>query len=1222
MAIKVIPVQTKKEAMAEAAREALLQREYGQEKVERPKTIVEKLREAGPASLKTAEVNTDTVFTGAPEETVEGPEQKTVIRQLDKYRSASPKSSQEFLKQVDNSKKRYEEQKYAQSAIETREEERVNPLSELKPQVLNLDSVDNDGFGLQVQRADNFTTLFHSKINDKATVGGGYITASPKDTEGNIQTDKNFYEKTLPMAMGLDPEAVGVDPLSLKGILFDSKGFNAGQILENNDLVVHPLFGRIMGLTTEKFVYNTQIGSEQEVQFDANDPLSALQDRPEVQVDEEGGLSRGAGNALLGREIFRSWKREQNRMEGRPSDEFSESGVGQDQFEYIGTVAKEMYHAANPMMYERNESPSGSTIIYSLTPVGAKTIKAAAESSPEVFAKPKKPAANAPRPVIKRLGQEGESRLIRKEKTTAVVNRRMRKVEEAKENANSVAHQVDPLRRKIVYQLAMEALSGIKRGNELPKVGNLFKIGMDKFISFRGELAKKRLEDPNTDYNPSYEMEKQITRFLDYLNQTALESNKSKHLDYAVQELQSRMHVTNDFNPQLQPWMRYITGGLKPSEVKPKSNNDTELMFKEMMAALFIKGASKLLPDERVKAFDAEWNAPGHGALFGALIKAGRSINESLLTPEQDTQYTNLMKQIKLDVNQNGTEFINIPPELQNMPKLNVNSSLLEKAQSEGLEGLQLIEATNELFRYAQAFDNNTSFYSNLGVEIDGKTHGPLTNLMLLGSIRAAYRGGVLRKGDAVKNLDDFTLTELYNGNETEVDMQAGDIRDGMAYMMLSEGQKYAQNFTNDETLSPYLYEILELAIKDRDNFLKKPPMTLSYGQLLKNLKGAIKDTIFTGPQAQKIRAILDKPEVAKFLVKKGGPMQSKEDVTVSFLHDILADAIDTELHPGIVQVGQLLRANNVVALLSNDIMTMKNAIGYDTYIGAKQSIVKDKANLSITLPSGRKVGAVPLYESKPAGSAIRVNSQGEETPGGWGRGRVIPAVIQGVDGAWMNSMFTGSSWKQLKKDYMLPIMDAVKTDLASARRVREHANNNWWNVIKEFSYVDGIMGDWAPKTIDKFRTQLKELGNSEVSVEMDTDFRGFGWMLDPERVNPKAPMDPERNPPYKNLQFLMYDTMEFEQRPKGTPIGKFEWEKKKRAAAMVKSIMGSRFNNPEVTTSMTGNEMLAAFDRIMQALNLNVRNQKTINQVRKAKDELIALQKKADSKILQIDIG
>ena len=79
-------------------------------------------------------------------------------------------------------------------------------------------------------------------------------------------------------------------------------------------------------------------------------------------------------------------------------------------------------------------------------------------------------------------------------------------------------------------------------------------------------------------------------------------------------------------------------------------------------------------------------------------------------------------------------------------------------------------------------------FYSNLGVEIDGKTHGPASNLMQLGSIPAAYRVGVLRKVGATKNLDDFTISQLYNGEMVEVEQQAGDIRDGMKAYMLEHG--------------------------------------------------------------------------------------------------------------------------------------------------------------------------------------------------------------------------------------------------------------------------------------------------------------------------------------------------------------------------------------------------------------------------------------------------
>ena len=268
--------------------------------------------------------------------------------------------------------------------------------------------------------------------------------------------------------------------------------------------------------------------------------------------------------------------------------------------------------------------------------------------------------------------------------------------------------------------------------------------------------------------------------------------------------------------------------------------------------------------------------------------------------------------------------------------------------------------------------------------------------------------------------------------------------------------------------------------------------MTLSYGQLLKNLNGAIRDTLGSGVNGNKIRKIINEPAVRKILVDKAKKNQSPEDVVVEYLHNILADAIDSELHPDIIQVGQLLRANNVVAMLSDEIMTVKNAIGVDNYIGARQSVMIDrKGNISVTLPSGKKVGGVPIYKSSPSGSAMR-----DGKPGGWGRGRVIPAVIQGIDGAWMNKTFTGNSWKDLKRSYMLPIMDAIKTDLGSARSVRRHANSNWWTTIKDYSYVDEIMGKWTPKTIADFRTKLTNMGNETIQLSMDSPYRGFCMVI------------------------------------------------------------------------------------------------------------------------------
>lgn len=1195
MAINVTSTATQQEVAAEQATLA-------EQKLKlRPKTVIERLAERGPASLQlqdspvpvqsaqssVQDLARAAAASGAAAEAPTGFE-------LPDNRRGSPVNPADTQRQMQESRQLMEDRRYALEAISQREMERQPALSEIRPDVaeFNTDAITNDGFGESIKRSDRFTRLFQEPTLEEtgAKLGGAFLTKR--------ETDEVLVASA---ALGAGPAEVGINPLSIKGTLFDQNGFNAGVLTEGGLTQVSPNFARTMGLVTEAWIGKNQVFNKEDA-----DPAAAVefgQEESERLSTPEGAMKRGVGNSDLGRQIFRAWKREQNLAEGRPTDDYNESTVSNDQFEFIGTLAKEMYSAANPEFYERTPSTDGKTVEFTVTPAGQLAIKRAEESAPSAFTGQEIPPSTAPRAVLQRLG-EGEARTIRKTRTTSVVNRRIKRVEDARKNMNAVSHIVDPLRRKIVYQLATEALVAIKRGETLPKLGDLFDIGPAKMRSFQGELAKKQaLNEPMDGYDPRFEMEKQIVRFLEFLNTSARYSNRANHLDFVVQELQTRMHVAqNRFNPQGNPWMRFITGGGKPTKIDPKAGSEAHLMFKEMMAKYFIPEGKKLLPEERVKAFDREWAAPNHG-VFALAISSGGGIANSLMDNTQDANATDLIKQIRLE-----EAGVNVPPALQQLKKLEVSDGLLNEAISEGLEGLHLIEAAHELHKYSKGEE----FFSNMSVEVDGKTHGPSTNLMQLGAMSAAYRVGVLRREGATKNLDNFTVEELYNGEMVEREAQAGDIRDGMKAYMLKHGQAHAENFAGNTDLSPILYNILKEAVNDRENFLKKPPMTLAYGQLLKNLSGSVKETVFTGSAATKIRKLYDNAKARELILSKARKNQSADDVVVEFLHDILADSIDAELHPDVVQVGQLLRANNVVAMMTNEVMTIKNAIGSDVYIGAKHSeIMDEKGVLSLQLTKdGRpqKVGGVPMYRSEPAGSALR-----EGRPGGWGRGRVIPAVIQGIDGAWMNMTFT-DSWPDLKSAYMLPIMDAIKTDLANGRKVREHANRNWWKAIRDYSYVEELMGTWTPTAIADFRKKIKDMDpDMDIDITMDSPYRAFGWLLDPS--------DGLDNKPFGNLRDTIVDAGPMPARAKGQSVKDYENAKKQIAESMARSVVPKMYGKAEAGfNSLKPKQLLEFFDRMMSVLELESRNSKTITKTRKNREALFQATK--DSTILQIDIG
>ena len=1182
-----------------------------------------------------------------------------------------------------------EQQKYAEAMAQTREEARFPAFSEIRPDVLppdnrrwqdrnvgvtDHDTVLNDGFGLSIKRGRMFINLLHSKILEDDYIKAGLTESQAKEAsgstvqgayltqKGNVAdiAEKAQWKTAIDQGRGeqtsfaetlnkdVQTKTVTTD-LGLTGIFFDPRGFNASTRNQDGAMQVDPVFATIMGLATEKFIHGAQFQTTSEINQnkEIDETADPTREGPDVKLTDEGGLLRTVGNGQLGREIYRAWKREQNLMQGRPTDEYTERDVTNDQFEVVGAVAKEMYHAANPHMYKRIDNGVGSfdknprnkhdVVEYQLTDTGIKLLKAAEQSAPDAFRNYEIKPRNEPANVM----QETEASRYLKTKTTNIVDRRIARIEEARLNMGSVAHRVDPLRRRIVTQLAMSALSEMKRGNAIPKVGDLFKVGPSQFNEFKRELAKKQSEGTAEGYDPGYEMEKQATKFLEFLNTMGRYSNKANYLDFVLQELTMRMHAGQTrFNPQLQPWVRFVTGGMIPSTVNPRSGSDETYMFKELMAVHFL-GAKRDLPETRIKMFNDEWNAPGHGK-FGPIIRSGKGIADSLLTPEQDTQYTKSLANINLTKNpdQAAQEAILIPPDLQGVPPLNVEPGLMNKAMSEGIDGLHLLEAAHELHQFKNAFDSNTVFHSNIGVEVDGLTHGPASFAATLGSIKAAYRTGVLRREGAAKNLDTFKVGDMYREAqgipEDLADNEiAGDFRDAMANFMLQNGEVYAGNFARQHKefdLSPQLYSILQLAVQDRDNFLKKPPMTLSYGQMLANLTDTIKNTVMVGDQANAIQQIINEPNFNAAMRKKiGNKPVDVQDEVVSFLHDTLADAIDTQIHPGIQEVGQALRANNVVAMLSNEVMEVKNALGIKSFVGARESIQKDETgSVRIVLPSGRGVGDVYLYKSTPSGSALR-----DGRPGGWGRGRIIPAIIQAIDGAWMNKMFT-DSWHGgaggLKRSYMLPIMDAVKTDLAGGRRVREHANKNWWNSIEDYNYFDSLMNDWTPKTIDNFRNKLKDLGDTPVEISLDNEYRGFWWLMHTTNDMTKYAIDnglKHGDLGLQNLANTLADTGEFSPRQREESIKDYKSGVSRQAMAKAEAMfpeIAKRIKDKKSAgiSTMPANKVLQFFDTVIgdRGVNLINRNKKVSSKYNSAKAKYVEEVKRQDSRILQIDIG
>ena len=841
-----------------------------------------------------------------------------------------------------------------------------------------------------------------------------------------------------------------------------------------------------------------------------------------------GGVTRLAGSATIGREAFKEWKRWQNHTMGRPTDAYDENSVSNSEYEVIGTFIRELYQRTNPDLY-KVERLNGKQY-YKLTDTGLRALQQAADAAPNAFKAREVKGRTVSRNVV-----EFETK-GKREVTTVVHTGQIAQQEEARQNFQSVAMKIDTLRNKLAYQVAAPALVAAKNQVTLDPLGDFFDIGPEKFDEFRGTFKRKvaevRRENPDMsikdaenlvwsregeNYRPEYEMDKQITRFLEFLNTVGRDSDQAMYLDVVIQKLTGRMHVAQTrFNPQLKPWMRYVIGGVLHSEFHPNKPSEEHGIFKEEMAKRFIRGAKDLLPKERIARFDEEIESylvnKDPNSLFAQIYNEGAAVEASLISDEdlktynkefskvglatQPTRFEEGTKDAKLDraaqmskgLSQGsvktgfdaimeeegvGPEYISVPESIGSIPRLDIPESLMARTRggnnkSEGIEGLQIIEGAIEFKRYMDARNAYKPFRTNLQVEYDGKTHGPSSMLALVGALKAAYRIGLLRKPNQPLKLGPIDAKDLVDmdpdADAVYVDEVAGDLRDAMGAFMLENKDAYAENYTGisglKNNLNATLSNMIEAAVRDREHYLKKPPMVLTYGRLLKNLKEEIFEVIFVGESTEQISKLKeDKEFMAAFEKNKKDPNQNVDGYITDFLHTILADAIDTQLHPAVIEFGQLMRANALVAALTDEVMVVKNASGIDQYVGARETVVKRDQDGEViegdifVESGGGKAGNVSanyvLGKSRPAGSAMK-----NGIPGGHGRGRGVPAVAQGIDGDWMMRLYSGKSWEILSdipNFWLLGVFDAGVTNISSAAEVRRQANKAWKTSVKEF---------------------------------------------------------------------------------------------------------------------------------------------------------------------------
>ena len=973
--------------------------------------------------------------------------------------------------------------------IDQRERERVADLKTrmgVESFAQKEQYVKNVPLGAAVERGTQLSVVLNNQLNAKITADKRAKLLELESADAFISTNKEgkIIPPKTPLLKGSDTNT------NITAIIYSPEVLGAGVIdtdMETNPnqyMTIDPDLGMIMSLSTEAFLHQSLVEA-------APDNKSNLTDIDDIGTDDSLGgsvstkrtdveLTKSKGNEQLGREIYKDYQRHKAKKQGQPTDSYVED-MGQitsATFTAIGDLAKESYARANPDMLYRDDrevldiDKDKGQVYFQLTPLGADRLNQLNKFTNGLLAQVEVPPSLNPT-VTGQLMYEGTT--YTRDRTTVIGDlKNIDVILGAMKNYNSVAFINDINREKTANLIGILALVNNKNpANQA--YSDMFGIGFKKLAELNNE--KKRLQymaskimDPEEKkkalavvetYNPAMILRDTQESFLNTMNGLAKYSGQKNYLTYYFQALTGRMAPQQTrYNPSANKTTRQVVGSGNIYSWQAGSNSEVELAWKEIMGGLLFdikkddgttqyKGTD-LSPNERIKLFNKKASEPNGD--YATYVSWGKQLIDATNNFDNDTAKATFMA----IANAKSIEEVNAAKKLL-MEKFSVDplESSLKKnlAQLKQGEAIHYADYYMDLAKYDAARKGNSSesrqFSSTITVELDGTTHGPSTNAILLGVITMAKRSGLIRD-------QDLTALELE------------DMRKAMKDYMLENVGSLADAYPKDK-IAGYT-QVVQLAVLDRENFLKQSPMTMGYGQELPSLKEHVRTTVFTGPQGEAIR-------------QTAASMDASVDDVVDFLHSILVNSILEVLDPKVIAMGRLMKANALFSTITNEVLYFENASGFRSYSAGKQTDPsKTKAiSYGFTEEDGTvSKSEVQIYARKAEGSATREG----RGPGGYSSGRIQPVAVQSYDGNMVARTGTASSWDNITQAtkklggteaFTLPIMDAFVTDLGSFAQVRKEANKNWMNSLRDHSYVEKILIDWYKDASDNFNKAIAE---------------------------------------------------------------------------------------------------------------------------------------------------
>ena len=769
------------------------------------------------------------------------------------------------------------------------------------------------------------------------------------------------------------------------------------------------------------------------------------------EVQGQSAITKAQGNKQLGDQIHREYQRYRNTQEGKPTDEYAD--LTPEQATVLGDMAKEMYYEANntdagKRMLVRGAAPDGQTT-FTLTKHGADRLREGAATRKKLFPKQHVKPAKSPLPGGRLVGEGRRYTRGASGRTGAVADAGV--LHEAMRNLNQVANVVDPQRLKILLATALPVLQK-KVGPDHP-FAIINHIGQNKITKLEANLG-----DPEV---VAVEYAKLVDALAQSLFGIATERHGANHLTYYMQTFNGRIAPQQSlFDPTTSKSVRFVTRNAVPAQAKPGSRIERNL--RQMYAMMLVKGADALLPDGRDAALEKA---------TPQLVRWGKEL-QAALNGISDVQVNDVANAIANGTPLNDPNFPQLPDVSQN-----ISPELAAAIAGKGEDGQAFIDGLVDFTNYYENKLKGRPHYSYFNAYMDGKTNGLASNGIQMGSEQVAYKTGVLRSQGKTLLDDDV------------------DIRDDLKNTLLELVDGGFDGAVGPELTGP-LHSVASSLYSIRD-LNKATTMTFGYGKELESFKNDLDEHL----------SILERedPAVAQHVSSLVDGMGSRQ-VLIDTLHGKYISGLANALDENALKSRSLMRSAAYLFALSNEIFTIKSAIGSELAMGGTESTgaVGDTGRYSLFEGESKREIKAKKYEAKRTSAAVKRRADpdtgtAEGEVGGFAYGGAVPAPVQSLDAATVALTATGKSWNRLRSasdgnPYLHTIYDAFKVDAMGYDVVLDEVNKNWLDAGMNWSYLEETQ-----EAIKELRKVFQEkYGNRAPGSPLtEAEARQMRWFLE-----------------------------------------------------------------------------------------------------------------------------